>query len=250
MSADKKVVACLGSSTTAATWSYNWIRELHSRPQNSALRFVNLGVNGDLSWNALQRVGDVIACKPNEIIVLIGANDVMALVAGERMKRIYKWRKKLPRPASPEWFRENLSAIARRLKSETRARIGLASMQPLGEAPDSANEFQNTINQRTVEFNRYIREIAAAEGAIYIPIWERLHAAMVASPGRALEAVSFGAFYRSKIQQFFLRRSFDELAVRGNWKFHVDGVHLNTRGGKILAEVVQEFLACSSGLQT
>ncbi|HXS85926.1 MAG TPA: hypothetical protein VN741_09850 [Mycobacterium sp.] len=36
----------------------------------------------------------------------------------------------------------------------------------------------------------------------------------------------------------------DELAKRlsNGWQFHVDGIHLNTRGGRILAEVVQQFL--------
>jgi len=123
-------------------------------------------------------------------------------------------------------------------------------LQPLGEAPNGANPFQNEINRRTVEYNGYIREIASAAGAIYIPLWERMEVAITASPGRALQAVSFGAFYRSKIQQFFLRRSFDEVGRRGGWKFHVDGVHLNTRGGKILADVVQEFLDARRHVQS
>jgi hypothetical protein len=35
----KKVVACLGSSSTAAKGSFNWIGALEQRPQNTAYRF-------------------------------------------------------------------------------------------------------------------------------------------------------------------------------------------------------------------
>jgi hypothetical protein len=39
-----------------------------------------------------------------------------------------------------------------------------------------------------------------------------------------------------------LRRSFDEIARINGWEFHIDGIHLNTRGGRILTEAVQHFL--------
>lgn len=39
-----------------------------------------------------------------------------------------------------------------------------------------------------------------------------------------------------------LRRSFDEISRSNGWEFHIDGIHLNTRGGRILAEAVQRFL--------
>jgi lysophospholipase L1-like esterase len=238
----ERVVACLGSSSTAAIGCFDWIAELQKRPRNAGLRFVNLGVNGDLAWNALQRIGDVIARRPDLVVVLIGGNDVMALVAARRMQRIYKFRKRLPRAPSPEWFRENLQAIARRLKTETQARVGLASLQPMGEDPNPTDAFQREINRRVVEYNEMIRKIASEDGASYLPFYERMEEQIVASPGRALESVSFGAFYRSKFRQFVLRRSFDEVARADGWKFHVDGVHLNTQGGMILAEVVQEFV--------
>lgn len=39
-----------------------------------------------------------------------------------------------------------------------------------------------------------------------------------------------------------LRKTSDEIGAANGWKFHVDGVHLNKRGGMILAGLVQEFL--------
>jgi lysophospholipase L1-like esterase len=39
-----------------------------------------------------------------------------------------------------------------------------------------------------------------------------------------------------------LRRSFDEISRINGWEFHIDGIHLNSKGGRMLAEAVQEFL--------
>ena len=72
------IVACLGSSSTAGKGqAFNWIGELQRRPQNQRFRFRNLGVGGDLAYNALQRVPEVIACRPQKVVVLIGVNDVL-----------------------------------------------------------------------------------------------------------------------------------------------------------------------------
>jgi hypothetical protein len=49
------VVACLGSSSTAGQGqAFGWIDMLTSRPQNNRFSFQNLGVDGDLAYNALQ----------------------------------------------------------------------------------------------------------------------------------------------------------------------------------------------------
>jgi hypothetical protein len=39
-----------------------------------------------------------------------------------------------------------------------------------------------------------------------------------------------------------LGMSIDRIARLNRWRFHIDGVHLNTRGGMILTELVQAFL--------
>ncbi|WP_231999060.1 hypothetical protein [Mycobacterium sp. 1081908.1] len=55
---------------------------------------------------------------------------------------------------------------------------------------------------------------------------------------------SFASLYRDYLwREMVLRQSFDEISRRNGWQFHIDGIHLNTNGGRILTEVVQEFLA-------
>jgi len=236
------VVACLGSSTTASKGTFKWIDELQKRPQNKRFRFVNLGVGGDLAYNALQRLPDVVACHPDKVVVIIGGNDVIAAVF-RRVRRFYRHWKHLPCEPSPEWFRENLLAIVRWLKTETSATIALTSLPQIGEDPNPIHPVQRELNKRFEKYNQMIKKMAREEKVSYIPLYERLHEQIVADPGRAFTRFRFLSFYRDYfLRKFLFGLSMDQIAERNGWKFHIDGVHLNTRGGMILADVVQEFL--------
>ena len=236
------IVTCLGSSTTAAKGTFKWIDELERRPQNKNIRFVNLGVGGDLAYNALERLPRVIASHPDKIIILIGGNDVLATVF-KNVRRFFMGWKKLPSEPSPDRFRQNLETIVRRLTQETQAKIALSSLQPIGEDPSSTDPTQKELNTLIERYSRIIKEVAATEQVDYIPLYERLHEQIVASPGRAFTNFRFLSFYRDYVwREFILRRSFDDISRLNGYQFHIDGVHLNTRGGMILADLVQEFL--------
>ena len=49
--------------------------------------------------------------------------------------------------------------------------------------------------------------------------------------------------YRAAFKLLVLHRSLDEIGEQNGWRFHTDGIHLNNRSGKILADLVQEFVA-------
>lgn len=235
-------MACLGSSSTAGKGqAFNWIGELERRPRNKRFRFYNFGVGGDLAYNALQRLPGVLACRPNKVVVLIGGNDVLALVS-RKVSRFFRISKHLPCEPSPEWFRENLRAIAHRLKTETSASVGLCSLPPIGEDPASVNLFQRELNRRVKEYSAIIREVARAEDVTYIAVYEGMLAQILASPGRAFTCFRFVSFYRDAFRALVLRKSPDEVAEMNGWRFHTDGVHLNSRGGMIVGDLVQEFI--------
>jgi hypothetical protein len=42
-----------------------------------------------------------------------------------------------------------------------------------------------------------------------------------------------------------LRKSPAEVARINGWRFHTDGVHVNSRGGIIVADLIQEFIETS-----
>jgi len=92
------------------------------------------------------------------------------------------------------------------------------------------------------QYNEIIRDVASEEGAAYIPFAERMQEQIAASPGRAFTAFRFWPLCRDTFRRFVLRRTIDEIAAANGWKFHVDGIRLNTQGGMILAGLVQEFL--------
>ncbi|WP_161596862.1 SGNH/GDSL hydrolase family protein [Chitinophaga vietnamensis] len=239
---DKITVACLGSSTTAAKGTFNWIAALESRPRNKPFHFINFGVGGDLAYNTCQRLRQVVNSNPDYVIIIIGSNDILSIVF-DNVRRLYKRWKHLPQEPSPEWFQHNLQIIIQRLKQETPARIAIASLAQVGEDPYPIHPVQKQLNDLFRRFSEIIKKTAQAENVAYIPFYERFHEQIIASPGQAFTKFRFLPFYRDYLfREFILGYSFDKIARINGWKFHIDGVHLNTRGGMILTDLVQGFL--------
>lgn len=238
---DQATVACLGASATDAAGSYDWIADLARRPENASLRFYRFAEGGDLAYNGLQRVAAISASQPDYVIVLLGENDVLALISPQ-VAQFDRLTKHLPGQPTPEWYRENMQVIVRRLKRDTSAHIALCSLIPIGEDPDSQHPFQAAANRRIEEYSAIIKDIACQEKVSYLPLYERLRDLIRASPGRAFTSFDFLPFYRDAFRQFVLRKSNDEIGQLNGWRFHRDGIHLNSRSGTLLADLAQEFL--------
>ncbi|MBN1217338.1 MAG: hypothetical protein JXM69_00295 [Anaerolineae bacterium] len=233
------VVACLGESLTKGEVSYDWIADLQSRPQNAAIRFVNLGVGGDHTYNALKRLHQVIQCHPNKVVVLIGAGDVICTLSATR-DRVFRIWKRLPQKHSLKWFDDNIRQIVSKLRNETTAQVALCSLPLAGEDPESE------VNGRIKEYSQVIKQIVCEENVSYIPFYEQMNEQVVASPGRAFESNFLSDFFaqsRAAFKILVLHQNLDEVGQQSGWRFHTDGLHLNSYGGKILADLVQEFVA-------
>jgi len=242
MNTDRTIVACLGSSSTAGKGqAFDIIGELSCRPGNSRLVFRNFGVGGDLAYNALQRVPHVIACRPDKIVIWVGGNDVLAKVS-PNVRCFFRISKHLPAEPSLTWFHGNIRAIVLRLKAETEARIALCSLPPIGEDPSSEMAFQAELNREIEEYSQIIKATAQEEGVEYIPLYEAIHAQIQASPGRAFTRFRFIPFYRDAFRVLIFRKTPDDVAQLNGWRFHSDGIHLNSRGGMIAADLIQQFL--------
>jgi lysophospholipase L1-like esterase len=242
MSGKSAVVACLGSSSTAAKGSYDWIGDIRSRPENAATRFYNFGVGGDLAYNALERLDSVVRCRPDKVVVLIGGNDVLTRVSRTLRRFLGAW-KRFPREPSSAWYEENLRRIVRETKSRTGARVAACSLVPIGEAPESPEPLQQEINRLLGEYRGIIERVAREEGVTYLPVYEGFAAQLRAAPGRAFTELKILSMYGDAFRLLVLRQSLDEIGERNGWRFHTDGIHLNSRGGKIVADVVQAFVA-------
>jgi lysophospholipase L1-like esterase len=238
-----ETIACLGSSTTASRGTYKWIDELENRPQNSRFRFINFGVGGDLSFNTVGVLDRVITVRPERVIILIGTNDVMASVF-PNFRRFVRVSKRISEEPSPAGFEENLNFIVHKLQRGTDARIGLSSLAPLGEDPDSRHPVQAQLNELIATYNGIIRSVASTRHAEYIPFWESFQDQLIrAGTAKPFTHFSFASFYRDYLfREMILRQSFDQISGINGWRFHIDGIHLNTRGGRTLTEAVQQFL--------
>jgi lysophospholipase L1-like esterase len=240
------IVACLGSSSTAGKGqAFDWIGELDRRPQSKNIVFRNFGVGGDLAYNALQRVGAIVDSHPAKILVWVGGNDALAM-ASPKLRRFFRFWKRLPRDPSPEWFRESACAIVERLQRETRASVALCSLPPIGEDLSASHPVQREINRCVAECNAIIAAIAREQATSYLPLNEAIAAELATLPGKAFTSFALLPFYRDAFRALVLGRSADDIAAANGWRLHSDGIHLNRRAGLIVADVVQAFLVAGS----
>ena len=166
------VVLCLGDSITHGHLGSDWTDLLARR----GLCVVNGGINGELAWNVVQRVDRALACRPDVVTVLIGANDAMA-AHDEASARRYVRMSKLPRPPDLKWFEENLRELVRRLRERSQARIALMTLAPIGE------DRHAPIAALIEECNTIIARVAKDLDVELLPLHDRLLALLAESPG-------------------------------------------------------------------
>jgi len=132
----------------------------------------------------------------------------------------------------------------RRLQREANARIGLSSLAPVGEDAQSRDPVQARLNGLVATYNGIIRTVASAGHTDFIPFGESFQGQLArAKTAKPLRRFSFAGFYRDYVlREMLLRKDFDEISRINGWQFHIDGIHLNTRGGRVLTETVQRFL--------
>jgi lysophospholipase L1-like esterase len=232
MSATTTVV-CLGDSITKGMISYHWIQEISRKIP--AFRFLNHGVNGDLAYNALQRLEPVIAAKPDVVVILLGTNDVLHAIPSIEL-RIRKTN--LPQKPDKDWFRANLHEIIRQIQTRTTARILIASMPVIGEG------LLHLSNQLVQQYNEIIRQTAEQYSLVYLPLNEALVRILEEeSPQNPIRLEdSFGVVVKAMMRRLMLRQSYDGISDVYGLKLTTDTIHLNSRSGKILGDLVAEHL--------
>lgn len=231
----RPLVVCAGDSITQGAISVSYVDMLRkARPD---LEFVNAGVNSELAFNLARRLGDIVSCRPDYVVVLIGTNDVNATL-GFTNALGYVAMESLPEPPSPEFYRHNLVGILRRLKAETGARIALSSLPPLGE------DLSHYANIRTQEYSEWIEGIARDEGVAYLPLNERMRDYLERIPGRKPAPLSeAGKLLTQAVREHsFFGKSWDEISAANGFALLIDGIHLNTHGASILAGMILDFL--------
>jgi lysophospholipase L1-like esterase len=228
-------VLCLGDSITHGHLGSDWTDLLAKR----GLSVVNGGINGELAWNVVQRVDRALACRPDVVTVLIGANDAMA-AHDEASGRRYVKLSSLPRLPDLKWFEENLRELVRRLREGSQARIALMTLAPIGE------DRQAPIADLVGQCNTIVARVAEDLGVELLPLHDRLLALLAASPGAPQHVYAPGMrgmirMVTAGVLHYILAMSWDRIADRRGLTLTIDLVHLNDRAGTVVADLVQGF---------
>ncbi len=234
----KRPVVVAGASIVRGRASVDFVQILRDRfPSRD---FVNAGVNGNVAWELLQRVDHVMACRPAQVVILIGTNDVQATLTPDATRQTRE-SKQLPEDPSLGWYATCMTEIVTRLQAAG-AEVALCSLPPIGQ------DLSAPVNVVVREANAAIHRVCDATGAAYIPVYERLTdllATQGATTGPAWTG-SWGPGTASLVQHFVLGRSYDAIALARGWVLSPDGVHMDSVGAGIIADTVEEWLAAQS----
>ncbi|NHJ04633.1 MAG: SGNH/GDSL hydrolase family protein [Candidatus Heimdallarchaeota archaeon] len=231
----KKRIVFLGDSLTQGNMSVNFIKMVKKKLGIQNFSYINAGANSELTFHVLQRIEEIIKCQPDYIIILIGTNDANRELRSRNMKFPIKYTK-LPQSPTFEWFSENLEEIITLLLEETNAIIGLCSLPPLGEdlnhqANIQCQKYSDEIKRKTKEFN-----------INYLPVFEKSIEFLEKNPSRAKYSFEHRLIEYAFIKHRIFRYKLDKISEQYGFSITTDHVHLNSKGAKIVANLIIEFI--------
>lgn len=237
----KNVVVLMGDSITHGRLGVNYVDMVEDQLDGDQFEIINAGINSELAWNNLQRVDEVIQCNPDIVTVLIGTNDANATLSPDSM-RSYVKRMKLPRDPDSDWYKESLISIVKKLKTETNAQIALLSIPTIGE------DFNHPAFIKSSEFSNIVYDIAKETNVAYLLLHEKMIDFLHDTPGTPTypyEKYYIGIF-KALMNRYLLRKDWDDIAKNSGFSLHVDYIHLNTVGARMISDLICEFI--QSGL--
>lgn len=233
----KKVVVCAGDSNTQGNMGENWIVRLEKSFPEYA--FLNAGINGDLTHTLLARWDDVIAAKPDFVTILIGTNDVNAMMSPQKEKR-YKQMKKVSITPTYKDFRENIIAIIEALKTHSSAHIAIMSLPLMGE------DLQHTVNIKADKYSEAIKAIAALQQIDYLPLRETQKAYLAKQSQAAKRKYRYEdtdkLIYYAVVLRYILFQSFDKISKILGFQLLTDNLHQNGTSAQMIADLVSDFI--------
>lgn len=233
----RPVLVLLGDSITHGRIGVNYADMVADQLESRNLEIVNAGINSELAWNALQRLNEVIDCEPDIVTVLIGTNDANATMSKDIMRGYIK-SMKLPREPSSEWYRSSLTSIVEDLKIKTKAKIALLSIPTIGE------DTNDPAFVRSSDYSLIVKEVAEETDSTYLPLHEEMIEYLHKTHGSAkypYEKYKIGII-KGIISRYLFRRSWDDIARGSGFTLHVDYLHLNTAGARMVADLISDFI--------
>ena len=234
---NSRTVLCLGASIVQGRISSNFVDILSQRMERDGFRFINAGVAGYQSYNVLINLESAIDIKPDFIVILVGTNDVTA-VLHPGISKLARLTNKTPQPPSEWSYHENMLQIVKILEQKTSAKIALVSIPPLGEDLDSP------VNQRIREYNELLKKITTETKASYLPVFEKQEEYITSKQQTAGRPFKGGIMPSIEllVRHFIFKQSFDIISRKNGYLLLTDGMHMNSCGAALIADTVEPFL--------
>lgn len=231
---DKKVIINIGDSITHGVVSHNYSKIIEAAMSPKGYETINAGINADLAYTVMQRIDDIVACKPAIATILIGTNDVISSMGEARLKHYWAFGR-LPKGqrTSLEFYKENLAMIVEKLKTVPGIKIYLFSVPVLGE------DLVSEANQKTMAYGAAAKELAESEGLHYLPLNESMREYLAQSP--TVNGLEFGderiPGIVAVVKHDYFRQSWDAIAKSNSLQLTTETIHLNGVGANMVADL-------------
>ncbi len=230
-----RVIVCAGASIVRGRASVDWVAML--RPTFPTAAVLNAGVNGNLAAELDARLGEVLRCQPDDVIILVGTNDAQAGLSPQAAVAVQKSKRLTEKPTITT-YESHLRSVVSRLRAAG-TRVALCSLPPLGQdlgAPE---------NGLLRTYNAVIAQVAVEQGAAYLPVYEYI--AAILKEAHSADGPAFtGSWWPgvgSLVRHFVAGTSYDRISADNGLLLSPDFVHLNTRGAQVVAHLAADFLS-------
>jgi len=234
---NKKIVACIGDSLTHGNVGQSWVDYLRLEFKDTI--FLNEGINANTSWQVLQRLEPIIACRPDVIILMIGTNDALGSFDVNSGLR-YKRNNNLPEVPTFDKYKEYLPKIIDRLS--TSSRIVLCTLPPVGENKKSK------VNQHVNQFNDFIKIVVKEKNISLLQVSDALWSDIdsrtypIESDYNPKSIPLLRRIFGGIFHHYLFKKSWNDIAKdKGQWILF-DQIHLNERGAHIVFNLVKSFI--------
>ena len=235
----KKRIVLVGDSITHGTVSHNYVKVLKRKLGTEKFEFINAGLNGDLTFNVLKRIDDIIRCEPDIVTVLIGTNDALGSYTVESRERYIKLK---GAEANDEFwtlerFKENITQVITQLKNEANATIGVLSIPIIGE------DLMDPVIEHSKAYSKVIKEVSTDLGVHYMPLNELMIEYLKVNPSTPKYKYSknLGLMIKTIFAHYFGRRWQNIAKKKGN-QLLTEFVHLSTKGASFVSDLVEKFI--------
>jgi lysophospholipase L1-like esterase len=233
----KQKLIVVGNSLTHGTLSAKYTDLLSERLNRDELFIdvINAGKNGDQAFHVLNRITDIIKCRPDFITILIGTNDAVNSM-DVNAAPIFFQRRKHPHPSTLAFFNSNLHSLVTRLKSETNAKIALLSLPPIGE------DLNHPVAKASISFSKAIQDISKQLKVEYLPLHEIMVEYLNNHPAQPkYEYKKRNLVFMKSLFKRILGYSSQKISKDLGFRLHIDFLHLNRTGASMIADIIEAF---------